>query len=78
MCVRDLTSGVSVHPEYSTGNKGQKVVWNCSVAEIHGFLHCMQSASILMAHVFSRIHACVVPRVLHFSSFIAIALLKPL
>ena len=79
-----LTSGVPVCPEntvtYSAGNKNLwGFLWNCSVAEIHRFWHCMairavghfgNHACTLSVCAFSRIHARVVLRVLHFSAFI--------
>ena len=53
-----VTSGASVHSEnditYSTGNKGKKIVQNCSVAEIHCFLHCV--ALYEVSH-FGTVHA---------------------
>ena len=86
MCVsinRDLTSGASVRPEYSTGNEGQSIcvdfsetaplqryTASCIVCHVCSRPFWKPHVSISIAYAFSSIRACVAPRVLHFSAFI--------
>ena len=79
---RHLTSGVSVRPEndttYSMGNEGQKICvdfsettplqrYSTSCIVWPFWKPCMRINSVLIARAFSKIRACVVPRVLHLS-----------
>ena len=84
---QQLTSGASVRFEnnitYSKGNEGQKFCVNFPVTTLlqryttscTGYLCSrilrMHIISVSIACAFSRIHACVAPRVLHFSAFIS-------
>ena len=73
---------------YSAGNRGKKIVGfslkllcckDTPLPALYGYLCSrpfwnphMCSISVSIAHAFSKIHACMVPRVLHFSTFIPI------
>ena len=87
---QQLTSGESVHFEnnitYSTGNDGQKIFVDFSVTTLlqKYTTSCigspcswklrMRIISVSIVRVFSRIHARVAPRVLHFSALIVFTL----